>query len=48
MAQPHPAGQGRTTVTLAGELDITAVDQLRAILTDVITSHPVVDVDFAT
>ncbi|MEU8264104.1 STAS domain-containing protein [Micromonospora sp. NPDC048999] len=42
--ETHP---DRAVVTLSGELDITAVDQLRDLLTTTLRANPVVDVDLS-
>ncbi|MFE9651822.1 STAS domain-containing protein [Micromonospora sp. NPDC006431] len=43
-AETHP---DRAVVTLSGELDLTAVDQLRDLLTTTLQANPVLDVDLS-
>ncbi|MFE9658332.1 STAS domain-containing protein [Micromonospora sp. NPDC006431] len=42
--ETHP---DRAVVTLSGELDLTAVDQLRDLLTTTLQANPVLDVDLS-
>lgn len=41
------AHRDRTVVTLAGELDVSSVDEVRSLLTDVIRATPMVDIEMA-